>query len=347
VKVAMLARASNRGLGIQTKAFHDRMGPDRTLVLDLGRERDPLDVHLDWYPDAWDACSPEQLTRDQVAGFLEGMDLLYTAETFYADEVIRTARDLGVKTVVHANFEFLLWLRHPEMPRPDLFLAPSPWRFAEWPEPKALVPFPVDRERFPFRQRAEARTFLHVGGWPTQADRNGTWSLLQALRHVHVPMRVVVTTQHELPTSLTDRRMIPPCGDLEVRVGDVADNRALYEEADVLVLPRRFGGLCLPMNEAASLGLAVLALDREPENEWLPPAGRVPCIEHSYFEGQPGRITVHAAKDEELAAKLQGLALDPESVALLSKAGDERAEAISWTAIEPLLRSTFERLCSG
>lgn len=346
VRLGMIARASNRGLGIQTYAFYEQMQPDRTLVIDMGHDRDPLGLHLDRFPNAWDVVAPEQLDRAESEAFLDGLDVVYSAETFYSDTFLEVAQERGVRTVMHANWEFLGHARYSHLPRPDLFLAPSAWRYDDWPMPKRLLPFPVDRERFRYRQRDHAGTFLHVAGWPTAADRNGTWSFLQSLRHVHTPIRVVVTSQHELPTSLVDRRNIPACVDLEVRVGDIDDHLALYDEGDVLVLPRRFGGLSLVLNEAASLGLAILALDREPENFWIPREGLVPAYVNGYFDAQSGPVAIATPHDEDLAARMQRLVAEPETVALLSKASDAYADSISWERSIGQFRDLFAELCA-
>lgn len=344
MNLGMLVRADNRGLGLQTWEAYRHLSPVRTLVIDMEGST-PYEQHFDRYPDAWGRFRAFDQDPQILRPFLDGLDVLYTAETPYRDELLTIAREMGVATVIQGNFEFLRWRRDPYLPRPDLFLAPSDWRLGDWPEPTCLLPFPVDRERLPFEQRTCVETFLHVAGHPTRADRNGTMLFLQALTHVYVPMRVIVTAQDAIPTSLIER--VPACIDCEVRIADAPDYWRLYDEGDVLVLPRRFGGLSLPMNEAMSRGMPVVSLDMSPQNAFLPPESLVPARIGRWFDAQSDRIDIADGDPVELAALLMGLATDPELVQRLSRQADAHAATISWEALGPVYERTLEEVAAS
>jgi glycosyltransferase involved in cell wall biosynthesis len=57
---------------------------------------------------------------------------------------------------------------------------------------------------------------------------------------------------------------------------DASDQAELYTRVDALILPRRYGGLCLPMNEALLSGLPVIMPDCSPNNDVLPERWLVP-----------------------------------------------------------------------
>jgi hypothetical protein len=117
MRLGLIARADSRGLGIQTRAFHDNMHPIKTLVVDCPSMK-PLAIRQDWFPYAtWVRGLPG--IRDFERWF-RGLDAVYSAETFYSQQVYGLANRLGVKTVQHLNYEFLdvrdrptIWAHHP------------------------------------------------------------------------------------------------------------------------------------------------------------------------------------------------------------------------------------------
>ena len=50
------------------------------------------------------------------------------------------------------------------------------------PDPKIILPFPVDTDRIPFRERKKAQTFVHIAGNGGYMGRNGTDVVMQAIR---------------------------------------------------------------------------------------------------------------------------------------------------------------------
>lgn len=339
----MLARCDRRGLAIQTGEFFRNMRPAATLVVQIGdltpyEERpETYEGHgLDVRVARWDG---HRLSDDAVNWLVESSDAIYTAETVYDFRVIELARRRKVPVVVQGNFEFLRWLIEAKLPRPDLFLAPSRWHIEDWPAPVRLLPFPVARDRLPFRLRTEARTFVHVAGHRAMQDRNGTRLLLQALHHIRSDVRVLIRSQSRLGTVRTPRR-----ARVEIVCEDVADYTSLYEGADVLLAPRRYGGQSLPMNEAQSAGMPVISLDVEPQRAFLPSESLVPARRTRVIACQSGTIECHDTDPSLIAAKIDELAGDPALVERLSKEADAYAHSISWEVMAPRYRALFESL---
>lgn len=337
------ARGDRRGLASQTMEFARHMPCERVLGIDMG--------DLSPYPNDWsgfddvDVVKLSELTEDSLRRFLDGLDVVYGAECFYYDQAPRIAREMGVRTCLQSNFEFMREIVDPELPKPDLFLAPSTWCIDRWPENTVHLPFPVARDRLPFELRTEAKTFLHNAGHRAGNDRNGTKLLFESLRYVRTRMHIVVRTQSRLGNSTFKAR--PRHVDLEVIHSDAPSYWDLYDRGDVLIAPRRYGGQSLPLNEAASRGMPIIALDRHPENEVLASGSLVPSYEWRGVRCIPGEVQGYAARPQSLAGKLEEFVQNPEMVERLSRASDSYAESISWPGMIPRYLETFERVVAG
>jgi glycosyltransferase involved in cell wall biosynthesis len=328
------ARPNDRGLGIQTWEFFRHLRPACTLVA-LVDSSDLFGLVADRFPRAWQT-SVEKMP-EIADDFLSQVDVVLCAETPYWEGLWEMARARGVATALQYNRELL-----PESgPRPDLMISPSTWRLADVPEAVHL-PLPVDRKRLPFRERAEVRSFLHVVS-AAMKDRDGTGLVLSALPHLREPTRVILHAPAGLAFPLPKS---PPHVEVEVRTETVKDYWRIYEGADVLLLPRRYGGQSLPLNEAASLGMPVIALDVEPQRSILPPQALIPATPGHYWRMKGGTLPVHNANPRELAAKMDELSQDPGLVRSLSRASDAYAARISWDALLPTWRATLEALAA-
>lgn len=341
MRLGLIARADDRGLGLQSRGFYEHLRPDRVLAVDMG-DRSPFENHWEWYPNArvarWDGTTG-RFEAGAIDWLLDGCDVVLTAETPYDYALIERARDRGVKTVIQANHEFFRWLVEPDLPRPDLWISPSTWGFESWPEPKVFLPFPVDVERAPRRRFDPERglVFLHVAGWRTRDDRNGTQAVVGAARRIR-QTRILVRSQYPIRRDhLAGRRIV-------AEVGDIANHWDLYRGADVLVMPRRFGGQSLVINEAQACGLAVLGTDREPERQILPPEALLAVADVRKVRFQSGELEVHDVYQRGLAVKVDELAGDPGEVDRLGKLSLERADEISWGRLLPEYRRLLASL---
>jgi glycosyltransferase involved in cell wall biosynthesis len=335
----MIARADNGGLGSLTWEFARHVKPDRVLVMDLGEQgRGPC--YLDRYDefDVFVNRGGTVLTDEGLNWLLEGSDVIYTAETAYRDDFWKRAADAGVKTVAHVMPELYRGYRA------DAIWLPTTWEQRRIKQPYEIVPVPVAMDRFaPVRRvRREARVFCHLAA-PAMKDRNGTEIVLAALEHVTTPITMIFLGAPWLAVGTRVGRVTVQVRDETPR--DYWD--ALPPEADVLVLPRRYAGLSMPMQEAMGQGMPVLATDLSPQNIW-PGVHRVP-VRHQY-ERVPmagGVFSVHSVDPVLLASQIDKLATDPDRVVELSEEAIEHAMSISWEAWLGGYRRRLEALASS
>lgn len=316
------------------------MNPDRVLLVDLGDANGGYPMHPERFPGACvEPWRRGRIRTEALEWLLDGCDVVFTAETPYDYRLFEMAAARGVRTVVQGNLEFMRWITE-DLPLPDLFLSPSTWHLERWPDRTQLLPFPVCRGRLPFTHRTEARTFLHVGGHPAMQDRNGTRLVLAAAQHLQSEARLVVRAQQRVARSLAR-------GSRRVTLEDgrtLPDYWSVYDGADVVVIPRRFGGQSLPMNEALSLGLPVVSLDVEPQREFLPRSCLVPAHSPRMIRTQGGEVAWYDARPEDLAHTIDALASDPAIMAAASAAADRTAQARSWEHLGPQYTETFAAL---
>lgn len=336
MRLGLIARADSRGLGIQTRAFHDQLHPTKTMVIDCSSMK-PLPIRNDWYPYAtWIHGLPQHRDWER---FLQGLDVVLSAETFYGKDIFGIARDMGVKTVLQANFEFL-----DRGDQPDLWAAPSLWRWNEWPNPKVHLPVPVETSRFTPTTAARASRFLHVIGRPAIHDRAGTIALLHALESVVADITVTITCQEPgyIGSLIRSEHItIPDNIDLQAREGDQTDYWALYTGQHVLISPRRFGGLSLPMQEACAAGLPVISTAVNPQTYWLPQEWLVSSSHAGEFMAKQ-HIDLWSANTQALAAKIEQFANNPTFYRQASEHAVAIAKELSWDELLP----EYERVLS-
>lgn len=266
MRIGLLVRADRSGLGYQTKALYHLLEPDKTLLIDStpfnGREQ-----NYDWYDKA--TVSDGFPTTMQLESWLTDLDVVITCETPYNYDLFRIARDRGIKSVLQPNWEFLDYLNRPELPRPDAFFIPSTWFKSSieklgktylCPPPIDLQPSDIERIKQPGKLHV-----LHIAGMTTYKDRNGTDLVRRACR--------------DLPgVTLTV---------IDQNTKEVKSQEDMYgTEYDCLLLPRKYGGLCLPMLEALSQGLPVLMTHIDPNDFFLPKDWLIPVIQHDYFQAR-------------------------------------------------------------
>lgn len=336
VKVGLIARAENRGLGRITSEFQRHLQPDRTLVIDMGELNGGFDHHFDRYPGATHVrFDGVQLDRQTVGSWLYGLDVVYSAETFYDWSIVDLAHDLGVATVLHVMPEFLRHHGQHGLPTPTVFWNPTHYLADRMPPGTVEVPIPVDLPQLAGRGRENAIPgpirLLHVAGHGAMADRNGTSALMNAIRTVDADLHLTVTTQDPKPIRVPKVR---PGVTIEIARADVADYADLYDGHDVLVMPRRYAGLCLPVQEALGAGLGVVMTDVEPNRRW--PIAPIESSPAGYIRCQAGLIPASNASPRHLSRTLTNLARNPETIDDLKADARVWAEANSWDRLGPV-----------
>ncbi|MCP4124479.1 MAG: hypothetical protein GY751_22270, partial [Bacteroidetes bacterium] len=150
-RLGFIARIDRGGLAIESQEFIDHVKPDKVMAIKIGdmeqdERRFPDATVIDGIP-----------SENDIRRFLKGVDVLFSIETFYSPEMVRIARQMGVRTVLRINYEW-----YEETMRPDLIITPTLYNWDNIPSPKVYLPFPINRKVLPFKERKVAKTFLHI-----------------------------------------------------------------------------------------------------------------------------------------------------------------------------------------
>lgn len=319
MKLGVIARADDRGLGNQTWEVVRHLRPDRVLVVrSPSSERQGFAPHLDRFPGATVVTDHAGvLDRDTVMGWLDGLDVVYSAECLYDVRLADWANLLGVATVIHGNPEF----HRPDDVEPTVWWSATDWRLEHMPEGTRVVPMPVPLDRWPTVDPYASRV-LHIGGRPASGDRNGTEIVLEVAALLP-EMQFTITTQGEqFGSNLPNVTYVRHSGDYW----------RMYDDHAVLLLPRRYAGLCLPVIEACGAGLAPVMLDMVPNRSW--PCEFVEALRHANVRTPAGTIQAMRGDPAQLARTLTTM----DVVAARTRARDW-AEENSWDQLEGLWRS--------
>lgn len=291
-KLGIVVRTDNTGLGYQSRAFRDMLKPTKVLEIKQGDDIPSF---------------------AQYEEFLKGIDVMLTAETPYVYEAWNWAKMAGVKTFCQPNWEFFDGLVQPNMPHPDQYIMPSYWHLEEMQElfPGTVYlppPTPAFRQarninlnRSNGVYKPSKRRFVHIVGANAIYDRNGWTDLRDALSQTKADFELVVYSQREI-TGVADPRV-------KYHIFDVPNQADLFSNFDALILPRRYGGLCLPMQEALMAGLPVIMPDISPNNQVLPQEWLLPAEVTTQFEG---RATIDVHSSSGLAQKIDWLCSLPD-----------------------------------
>lgn len=274
MKLGIIARSDKTGLGNQTYELTKMLNPDKVLLINSFYFNKNKQFPENYAGYDVTESSRGFLTDEEVRNFLKDIDVVLSCETFYNGNFIRIAKELGVKTILQYNFEFLSNLTNPKLPTPDVFIAPSMWnfdtvcnKFGNVSEVVFLPP-PTSVEKFAKAKEINAKEhkkILHVAGKIADADRNGTNTVLEMLKHSVADYELVVKVQN--PEKLGS---VPSDPRLRIDSSNPNNSADLYVGFDAMVLPRRYAGLCLPMNEALISGLPVFMTNVSPNNLVLP-----------------------------------------------------------------------------
>jgi glycosyltransferase involved in cell wall biosynthesis len=244
-------------------------------------------------------------SNQQVVRFLTGLTHVISCELFYNHNLPILAQQRGIKSYLCPNYEFADHLVNPNLPLPTKFLAPSYWHLEElqqkFPGRVEYLPPPTFHQDFmEVREKNLARSghlrFVHIVGKRAAADRNGTLSVIQALKYTNESFELVIKAQHPLDIEVDDHRV-------RFDYTNPDDQAELYQDFDVLIMPRRYGGLSLPMCEALMSALPVIMTDISPNNQLLPLSWLVPATKTGELMTRT-MIDLYEADAKALAAKI-------------------------------------------
>ena len=301
----IIARCDNTGLGNQTRDLVRMLNPDRILLINSAKFNNNKQ-YPEWY-DGYNVTMTNGFpTKQEVAIFMDGLTSVLTCETFYHPHFINLAQRRKVKTLMQYNYEFLDHLNKPDMPLPTYMISPSYWKVDETiakfgndtkvvhiPPPIYLDDFKSAREN---NMSKDHKRILHIGGKAASQDRNGTQTVIDMLRHSKADYELVIRSQSELNINYKDSR-------LTVEIGNIDSRSEMYNGFDAMVMPRRYAGLCLPMNEALVSGLPVFMTDISPNNQILPSDWLVSSSKVSTLMTRV-KLDVYEADVTELAKKI-------------------------------------------
>lgn len=302
MKLGIIARMDlGSGLQSQTLDYCKMLKPDKVLLIDST----PFN-HAQQHPELY-----SQFVTDKVMGFpeighfnawMQELTHVLSAETFYNDYFVNRAMRLGIKTILVPNAEFY---SHHITP-PSLFFMPSHWYMDDYllryPNKVKYMPPCIFLNDFKVAaqnniKRTGKRRFLALVGKYADKDRNGTKSVLEAMRLTDADFELIIRSQHPLDFYTDDPRV-------KVEIGNIPNKQEVYNDFDALLYPRRYGGNSMPMIEALASGLPVIMTDISPNNKVLPEEWLVQAEVHDKLHTRIV-LDVYNADPHDLASKIE------------------------------------------
>lgn len=341
IRIGLIARSDNSGLGVQSKEFFDHI-PCKALVIDMTEMSNSpiITPHPERFPGQRVYRLPKGFKLNGgiqhriINEFLEGLDLVFAMETAYDYNIFFEARKRGIKVILQLNYEFLDYPG--AIAPPNLFASPSMWYYDQIPDPKKFLPVPVNTEKIKVQSRQE-KTFIHIAGRPAFNDRNGTQILAESLQYLKSNIKLIVHSQQSVIFRNRNRK-----ANVEL---DYTNKENYWENytGGVLILPRKYGGLCLPFNEALAAGMPVITTDCSPNNTWLPTEWLVPARERGILHCKR-KCSMFEMNARLLAQKIDEFC----DTGFYNQACDKALmlkDTISWDTLLPLYHQTFTELC--
>jgi hypothetical protein len=273
MRLGIIARSDNTGLGNQTRELVNMLNPNKILLINSApfnnNKQNP-----DWYKD-YNVYSTKNgmPTTKEIVWFLKDVDVVISCETFYHLDLVDLARQQGTKTILQYNYELFGNLTNPNWSLPDVLLSPSLWNIEIVKEKFGSVcdvihlPPPTNESLFNKAKdnnlSKDHNRILHIAGKKAAKDRNGTESIFEMIKHSKEDYELVIKSQTPLNPNCKDSRV-------KIEIGNPASRENMYDGFDAMILPRRYAGLCLPMNEALMSALPVFMTNVSPNNKILP-----------------------------------------------------------------------------
>ena len=307
MKIGAVIYCSDQGLGYLAKDYYDNGIIDKVLIVPHSRRKN----HFEWYKNEGICSSVEEL--------LDKVDIVLAFETFFNHwDVIPKAIERGKKTILIPMYECT---PNPLPYYPDVIVSPSLLDQQYYPN-STFIGVPAVGK---WRLREKANVFVHNAGNGGLGGRNGTRELIEAMKYVKSPIKLIIRTQEPNFTTNDSR--------IEIRRGNF-ERETLYEEGDVFIFPEKFNGQSKPLQEAYASGMLIMCAARFPMNTWLPKEPLIP---------------VSGYRKEKICVEFDSAVIRPEdiaqtidkwygrSISKLSKKGRTWAERSNWKGLKDKL----------
>jgi hypothetical protein len=344
MRIGIIARSDNSGLGNQTRELVAMLKPNKIMLIDStsfnGNKQNP-----EWYAGYNIKTINGFASAEEVSDFLKDLDVVLSCEIFYNNVFVNIAKAFGVKTVLQYNYEFLDYLNQPTWTLPDALLSPSSWYFEDvvrkFGDKTKVVLLPPPSATEAFRKARETNLkqkhgrILHIAGKAAIKDRNGTETVIEMMKHLKSDVVLDIRTQVEIDLPITDKR-------INIITDNTENHSDMYVGYDAMILPRRYAGLCLPMNEALISALPVFMTNISPNNDLLPPEWLVESTKISRLMTRT-MLNVYEGDAKRLASLVDNY-LESDTLQEKQKAFDIGNKNFSYEALLDRYNKVFKEL---
>jgi len=256
----VIGRNERMGLGSMTEDFCRGFHPEHLVIINRGRPAmyDPAPL-----------CEKGGVYTDSAFSrwkIPEGVTQIVAFETFYFDSVVTEANKRGIKSVLFPMWEWTPPTQAAAVDRLVVLSGTDLHFYRDYPNKTVRMKWPRFTEMSSPYKDWPPRTFIHVAG-NAKHNRDGTKQVLAAAEHlIGTEARLVVYS------AFGAERLWPYNPDAPIEFRSSTPSRLeLFADGDVLVQPRRLGGHSLPINEAAAVGMPVIALGHEDWSDYSHP----------------------------------------------------------------------------
>lgn len=345
MKIGLIAYSTDTGLGNQTFNFYKHMKPSKTLLVDL-HKFNGMKTHHERYQDGEVMLTRNVPDCQHMDWLTNDVDIVFVCETPLNYCLMEKAKAKGVPVVLQYNYEFLDYLQI-DRPAPTVLAAPSIWHKKDVEAlniaPVIDLPVPTDASDINFREISECRKIFHIAGKQAIHDRNGTRTFIDAAVKCGNKFKYIIYAQ--AIDGETDRMILQAQKSIDLEVVYNVPNYAdMYKDGDVLVLPRKYGGLCLPMQEALTAGIPVIMPDIEPNGYRLPKQWLVGAKRERSFMTRT-QIDIYETDPNWLAFKMCEFA-NADFMKWSNKEAIEIGKGLKWETLKAYYQTIFEQIIS-
>lgn len=339
-RIGAVSYATPQGLGHLMWSFYGAGVVTRPAI--VHHNKHPNYPH--WYPKSTPYLDPRKpfIKQDGMEEWLRSVDVVLFFETPFNWDFINECHRRNVRTVLMPMYE---WTPKVLPARPTSFLCPSKLDKDYFPHGE-YIPVPVRTDLW--RQKTTVKRFLHNAGHVGHREHKGTRQLIQALPHLKTSPRITLRCQYP---SVINTMMHQELGrrnlasNIEIHTGYFPYDK-LWEYHDAVIIPEKFNGLSLPLQEAYAAGLLVITTNRYPANDWLPNEPLIPvkscsrqCITRNYLEFDEAEVDPKAIA--EVIDTWNGADITDYSWRAKAWASDH-----SWSLLRNRYVDYFARVCS-